>query len=384
MEAAAKASAVIPDAAPTVTEEIDDDVTRAVADAERARRVAAGTAAGAIAASGPAAESGASVGEDRIAAAAAQTTELLGRFRPGQEHAPAEVGPAAVHPDEQPVRETHLAAETVESPPVVSLSAAAIAADEAVEAIRRAAIESGPAVEPTIEPPTAQPVAAASEPAAQPAVEPLPGVAAEPGPAAPEPAPIPTPSRDDRVEAPVWQIVAPETADTTSGATPIPTPQPVESPRPSAQRRPDQRGRPERLRDRAAVADTGDHATTTVADAREPTEPAVADPRGRHPGRHRHVGGVEPGRPQPTRFRGLRLRELWPPAVGRRPVLSTLRVVPALTSRRSRRIPRSPAQSARRAEAITPRRCTQAAPSRMAWVTNESQIIAAKTATNAP
>ncbi len=238
MEAAAKASAVIPDAAPTVTEEIDDDVTRAVADAERARRVAAGTAAGAIAASGPAAESGASVGEDRIAAAAAQTTELLGRFRPGQEHAPAEVGPAAVHPDEQPVRETHLAAETVESPPVVSLSAAAIAADEAVEAIRRAAIESGPAVEPTIEPPTAQPVAAASEPAAQPAVEPLPGVAAEPGPAAPEPAPIPTPSRDDRVEAPVWQIVAPETADTTSGATPIPTPQPVESPRPSAQAAP--------------------------------------------------------------------------------------------------------------------------------------------------
>jgi len=210
-EAEAADAEAVEAAAPMQPDEIDDDVAQAVADAERARRAAKAAAAAAV-------------------AAAALPT-------PVQEDADHDLPAAA-------------SVRTVEGPaPIISLSAAALAADEAVEGLRRAGFEAEPETTPLAEPVVAEPetsvpaepvsvapetAPAAEEFAAEPEVaEPVPPIAAAPAHPEPTPAAPPSPQRDDRVEAPVWQIVAPEAVEPPP-VVPTPIPQPLEPPRPSA------------------------------------------------------------------------------------------------------------------------------------------------------
>ncbi len=253
-EAAARAAAL----APAPAEEIDDDVAQAVADAERARRAVEAASAAAVATSALSAPDQAGADDDRAAAAAAKTTDLLGRFRPGRKDEPAEPRPTTDGPAEGATADLPAAATTgrpVESPaPTISLSAAALAADEAVEELRRAGFETEPALAPADETPTDEPVAAEpvvtepvvaeptplavvaepeTTPAAEPVAEPAPPISVEPTRPEPAPAAPPTPRRDDRVETPVWQIVAPEAVEPTPSV-PTPMPQPAGAPQPNA------------------------------------------------------------------------------------------------------------------------------------------------------
>jgi hypothetical protein len=151
--------------------------------------------------------------DGRAAAAAANTSDLLRRFRPGQnlddeiaayerEQAEAEAAavaeaaaiassverPAAATPEPEP--EPVVAAEP-EPEPVVE-----------PEPVIAAEPEPAPAPEPIVEP-EPEPVAAAPEPAPEPEPEPV-AAGWEPEPAAPAP-------REDLVPQPTWQIVAPDT-----------------------------------------------------------------------------------------------------------------------------------------------------------------------------
>jgi hypothetical protein len=136
--------------------------------------------------------------DDRAAAAAANTSDLLRRFRPGQS-LDEEI---AAYEREQAAAE---AAAAVEAASIAS-SVERPAAETPVPAESEPApvLEPTPVVEPEPEP---EPVAAA----------PLPEPEPEPVAAAPEPEPEPEPvaeaPREDLVPQPTWQIVAPDTAD---------------------------------------------------------------------------------------------------------------------------------------------------------------------------
>ena len=154
--------------------------------------------------------------QDRAAAAAAATSALFQKFRPGQSiDAELEAFEQAQGADES----------AVEVPPAApeALAAAAIIAESEPEPV---AAEPEPvAAEPEtmgvpVEEPQPEPVAAQAEP---PAPQPEPVAATAPEPPAPAPpaaepeapppsaAPVgPPPSKDDRVEIPTWTIVAPE------------------------------------------------------------------------------------------------------------------------------------------------------------------------------
>jgi hypothetical protein len=193
--------------------------------------------------------------DDRAAAAAAQTTDLLARFRPGQSidaaleeyeaalaanetDAASEAEPVADVPAPEiapePVAAAHLTPlETeaatpldevlAEEPPLETEIAAAIAETEAEPAeAEPAEVEPAAAVE-------AAPAAAESEPAV-------------PEPSAPD-TPAPAAPADDRVEVPVWRIVAPETpvaADGHPAETSLPTAASAEPQWPQAPAWPDQ------------------------------------------------------------------------------------------------------------------------------------------------
>ncbi|HEY3073214.1 MAG TPA: hypothetical protein VGJ46_10410 [Candidatus Limnocylindrales bacterium] len=220
--------------------------------------------------------------DQRAATAAAQTAELLARFRPGQsidealEAYEASLGEAdtatdaaagieaAAEREAEPVVATEREAEPVvateregepvvaaerEAEPVIVAEPEAVVAAEPEPVVVAAEAEPVATVEPRPEPMAAvqpEPVAAVepepvaafeSEPtsAPEPIAEPEPLAAtAEPAPL-PEPEPEPAaaseeaqvvrPASDDRVEVPVWRIVAPET--------PAPAPtngQPAEAP----------------------------------------------------------------------------------------------------------------------------------------------------------
>ena len=210
--------------------------------------------------------------EEEAAVAAAQTSDLLARFRPGQsldaaiaafeaeagitdtEESPLvtaateELAVAELEP-EVPV----LAAEPEPEPDAISSAEPEPVATAEPEPVATAGPEpqpvavAGPEPQPVAvaEPePEPEPVAVAPpepepEPVAvmQPEPEPTPVAAPEPEPvAAARPGPV-APSRDDRVEAPVWRIVAPDaTPDTVApiAPPPVPTPnQPVQWPAPS-------------------------------------------------------------------------------------------------------------------------------------------------------
>ena len=440
---------------------IDDDVAQAVADADRARRAAVAAAAAAAAASvvgdgpagpAPSTDEPAPGGEDRVAAAAARTSELLGRFRPGRKDATPDAPTAAEA--SPPSEEPPVAAPEPGPAPALSLSAAALAADQAVEELRRASAENAATTEASVAEVSAEtltiaePVAEAPM-AAEPVAEPVAPVAAEP---VAEPVRRSPPSRSPSP----WRRSPPSRSPSPWRRSPSSrSPPPARARRPGRSaagcgaRRPGRPGaparrpgrgpgladdgsrcrrsgggpraaagaarptgrecvaepgrRPDRPRRDSPVAEPGHDAAAAVADAGQPARSAVAGSVGGSG--DRPLGGLEPGCPQPTRVGGPGLRELRASALGGGPVLPTLRVRPALSRRSGLRRPgpsghrpghrpddgrHSAAvgpvrgQLARRSAATTPRRWTQAAPMRIAWVTNDSQIIAAKIATNVP
>ena len=134
----------------------------------------------------------------RAAAAAVQTSDLLARFRPGQ----------------------NIDAE-------LEAYEAELAAQDAEAAASGPALEPEPEPEPVAAEPEPEPIAAAPEPepvVAAPEPEPEPIAAApEPEPVAAEPAP-PAAPRSDVVEQPTWRIYAPEPAAPTPGQPELPGP----------------------------------------------------------------------------------------------------------------------------------------------------------------
>lgn len=204
-------------------ERIGEDVSQAVADAERTR---------AAAASAPAATTAASPAADRhhehAAALAARTTDLFARFRPGHRTAtPAVADEVAATDGGGVIAEPGpaLAAyETVAEPAVPSPAAAEQPAAEAPAPEPAVAAEPAAPEQPAVEAPAPQPVVAAEPAAAEPPT-------AEPPTAENVAAAAATPAREDRVEAPVWRIVAPEgpTQPTPSGSR---MPAPVDTPPP--------------------------------------------------------------------------------------------------------------------------------------------------------
>jgi ribosomal protein L40E len=174
--------------------------------------------------------------EERAAAAAAATGALLGRFRPGQNLDDVLAAYEHEHPDETPE------APSVEAPVARAMPAAQAAAmPEAEPAVAPAA---EPALAAAVEPGLVAGAQAAAEPTAEetlaaeptlaaeiePTVEET--LAAEPAmepPAAPSPQgppAVPTERRDDRVELPVWSIVAPEAETPPTPPLPAIQPQP--------------------------------------------------------------------------------------------------------------------------------------------------------------
>jgi hypothetical protein len=176
------------------------------------------------------------------AAASAQTSKLLGRFRPGQnidaelaafeaqleaEEAAHRSEPAAA-PGTEPERlEEPIAAEANE-PALAEPTVADAPEPVAAETEPAPVFPQAPAPEPEPEPVAAQ---AAPEPEpvatqAEPEPEPVAASAAEP--AAAEP-PAPVAPREDRVEQPTWQIFAPDPTSLTNGQ-PVQAPVPTQPP----------------------------------------------------------------------------------------------------------------------------------------------------------
>jgi hypothetical protein len=183
---------------------------------------------------------------ERVAAASAQTADLLSRFRPGQSIDAAleeyEAALAAQDAAQTAPAETTAEPELV-AEPVVEAETPPESAVEPVAAIHETPLDTEPATpldevlaeEPPLEAEIAAaiteaaPEPAAAEPAAPEPAEPEPVAAIEATPAEPTPEPsAPRTPADDRVEVPVWRIVAPDT--------PVPTPdsQPAETNMPAA------------------------------------------------------------------------------------------------------------------------------------------------------
>ncbi len=184
--------AAAPAGGPTESDErIDEDVAQAVTDVERTRGAAALAAAATTAAS-PAAERH----HEHAAALAARTSDLFARFRPGHrtptpaasdQVAATGDGGVVAEPEPAPAAHEAIAEPAVQGPAADEQPAAEAAAPEPVAA----------AEPPVPEPPTAGNVAAASA----------------------------APAREDRVEAPVWRIVAPDVpAQPTPSGSPMPAP----------------------------------------------------------------------------------------------------------------------------------------------------------------
>ena len=182
--------------------------------------------------------------DEEAAVAASQTVDLLARFRPGQSldeaiaafEAKAEVAgrDAAVASEPEPVAAAEPEPEFVAEPEPVA------AAEPEPEPVAVAEPEPVAVAEPEPEF-VAEPepeFVAEPEPVAAAEPEPEPVAAAEPE---PEPVAVDRPGesrREDRVEAPVWRIVAPDSTPDLVGAVappPVPAPdQPVQWPAPSA------------------------------------------------------------------------------------------------------------------------------------------------------
>ena len=187
--------------------------------------------------------------DDRAAAGAVRTADLLARFRPGQnidaelaafeaeldaaevvEEAPEAVAaePAPAWLEEAPAPGFALdlgwpdADDEAEAQPVAAEPEPVAAEAEPVAAeAEPVAAEPEPVaaeLEPVAAEPEPEPVAAfAAEPEPEPvAAEPEP-VAAGPEPVAAEPEPAPAPAREDRIEQPTWRIVAPDPTAAPSG-----------------------------------------------------------------------------------------------------------------------------------------------------------------------
>jgi hypothetical protein len=122
--------------------------------------------------------------EERAAAGAARTTDLLARFRPGQ-NIDAELAAyeAQLADTDEDIAIAAPAGLTLEPEPEVAIDAAALAAEAAAVAAAGSVIAAHEPVEPVVEPIAVEPVVAA-EPVAPEAVvaEPEPVVAAEPEP----------------------------------------------------------------------------------------------------------------------------------------------------------------------------------------------------------
>ena len=104
------------------------------------------------------------------------------------------------------------------SEPVSDARLEPITAETQAEAIEEEPVAAQPELEPVQTEPLPQPIAAAPGPTPEPTVEAPPIAAA---------VDTPAPARDDRVEVPVWQIVAPDSA----GQQPVPpAPQPASPP----------------------------------------------------------------------------------------------------------------------------------------------------------
>jgi hypothetical protein len=205
-------------------------------------------------------ESTPSTVDERVAAAAAQTAQLLARFRPGQsiDAALEEYEASLVAQDAEPEAlaeaETQVEAEVATQAEALSQVEAPVevAAPTGVEAPAEvaAAHETPLDTEPSTpldevlaeEPPLEAEIAAAiaetepepaqAEPVAAIEAAPVAPTPPEPEPAQPEPAPrAPV---DDRVEVPVWRIVAPDTpapaADGSPDETSLPTAASAEPP----------------------------------------------------------------------------------------------------------------------------------------------------------
>jgi ribosomal protein L40E len=177
----------------------------------------------------PAASDVAEDPDDRAAAAAEQTTELLQRFRPGQS---LDDELAAFERDqvdaEAPVERLEAAAPEPEPEPVIPPEPAVVAAPEPVVA---AAPQPVPEPEPVVAAAPEPVMAAAPEPvvaaAPEPEPEPEPVVAAAPEPAvaaAPEPEPEPEPVV---AAAPEPVVAAEPEPEPVAAATPEPEPEPV-------------------------------------------------------------------------------------------------------------------------------------------------------------
>ena len=236
----------------------------------------------------PAAEAFPPTLEGRATTGTARTSDLLRRFRPGQnidaelaayeatldEPAATPDAPvaafepepvAAVEPEAEPIAavEHEPVAAEAEPEPVAAVEPDAIVEHEPVAAEAEpepVAVEPEPvaAAEPETEPSRAvepEPVVAASaepEPVAVLEREPV-AAAADPKPAAPAPEPVAAsapqssdePARDDRIEQPTWRIYAP---DQSAPRSPAPTPvdpAPAAPPRIAASAEPQWPGRPD-------------------------------------------------------------------------------------------------------------------------------------------
>jgi hypothetical protein len=179
--------------------------------------------------------------DERVAAASAQTANLLSRFRPGQSIDAAleeyEASLAAQDAAQTAPAETTGEPERV-GEPVVEAATTPESAPEPLAAIHETPLDTEPATpldevlaeEPPLEAEIAVAITeAAPEPAAPEPAEPEPVAAIEATPVEPAPEPsAPRTPADDRVEVPVWRIVAPDT--------PVPTPggQPAETNVPAA------------------------------------------------------------------------------------------------------------------------------------------------------
>ena len=131
--------------------------------------------------------------DERAAALAARTSDLLRRFRPGQ-NIDAELAAFEAELAASTTAEPSAAAEAVAEPETLAAAAEALAEPETVAPL---AAEPEPiAAAAELVEPAPQPIAAESPAAAAPAAE-------------PSPAP-PAPVREDRIEQPTWRIYAPD------------------------------------------------------------------------------------------------------------------------------------------------------------------------------
>ena len=198
---------------------------------------------------------------------------------------------------------------------------------------------------------------------------------------------------DDRVTTPAWQIVAPEPPSPASRPSMIRStsrrpswPPSRRSRRPFERRRRGRQRTPDRRRTgRPATGRSGDHAAASVAHADQRAHRSGRTDRSRAPTRcGPHPARTSSAARVPVSSRasavGWRCRRAPGSAVAAGP--SSTETSPGGRGRQSRIADPGPVATV--SVQPTVRRWTQAAPTRIAWATYDSQIIAAKTATNAP